>query len=533
MLISFIPMYLIAVAYQELNKAEPDCGTTFTWASRAFGPIVGWLGGWGIIVADVIVMANLVADRRVRTRSPSSATWAGIRSADLANSTFWSTVAGVIWIVVMTYICYRGIEVSARLQYVSAVHRGRRADRASIVALVKVYTGNAEAYSLHPSLSWFWPGGLDFGTIIAPAVLTAIFIYWGWDTAVACNEESDDPGRTPGRAAVISTFLLLVTYAMVTVVGRRVRRCRHRRHRPGQPATTPTTSSLAIGPDLFGNSVLGHIGLAAAVGLDPDVGLRVDADDDPADRAHHAVDGGLQGPPGVVREDPPALPDADRLDDRRWASSPSLFYVLFTLISANLLTALIGSVGLMIAFYYGLTGFACVWFYRKTLTESARDFVMRGVVPLLGGIVLLPIVFIYGLIQYAKTGLADRRQRQQRHDPRLRRRRGRRYRRADARRDPDGRLVGDGPGLLPRPHPDARQQQSGFRCGRRSTHRAIIALWRLEMCRQPDENRAIAAVAPWARAAISSPALTSWLRARCCPASRNCSLVSQPGRISR
>ncbi len=75
--------------------------------------------------------------------------------------------------------------------------------------------------------------------------------------------------------------------------------------------------------------------------------------------------------------------------------------MLFTLVSSNLLTALIGSVGLMIAFYYGLTGFACVWFYRKDLTKSARDFMMRGVVPLLGGLILL-VVFIYGLIQYAK-----------------------------------------------------------------------------------------------------------------------------------
>src|SRR6195952_488532 len=58
-LLAFIPMYLIAVAYQELNKAEPDCGTTFTWATRAFGPKTGWMGGWGIIAADVIVMANL------------------------------------------------------------------------------------------------------------------------------------------------------------------------------------------------------------------------------------------------------------------------------------------------------------------------------------------------------------------------------------------------------------------------------------------------------------------------------------------
>ena len=59
MLLAFVPMFLIAIAYQQLNSAEPDCGTTFTWASRAFGPRAGWMGGWGIIAADVIVMANL------------------------------------------------------------------------------------------------------------------------------------------------------------------------------------------------------------------------------------------------------------------------------------------------------------------------------------------------------------------------------------------------------------------------------------------------------------------------------------------
>ena len=78
-----------------------------------------------------------------------------------------------------------------------------------------------------------------------------------------------------------------------------------------------------------------------------------------------------------------------------------LFYVLFTLVSSSLLLALIGSVGLMIAFYYGMTGYACVWYYRKTFTKSARDFMMRGVVPLLGA-VMLTVVFGYGLIQYAK-----------------------------------------------------------------------------------------------------------------------------------
>ena len=42
----------------------------------------------------------------------------------------------------------------------------------------------------------------------------------------------------------------------------------------------------------------------------------------------------------------------------------------------------------MIAFYYGLTGFACVWYYRASLRESARTFWLRGVLPLLGGLIL-------------------------------------------------------------------------------------------------------------------------------------------------
>ena len=51
MWVSFIPMLLVATAYYYLNRVDPDCGTTFSWATKAFGPWVGWLGGWGIIVA--------------------------------------------------------------------------------------------------------------------------------------------------------------------------------------------------------------------------------------------------------------------------------------------------------------------------------------------------------------------------------------------------------------------------------------------------------------------------------------------------
>ena len=59
LLLGFIPMLLVAFGYRELNKAMPDSGTSFTWATRAFGPYVGWMAGWGLIVATILVLSNL------------------------------------------------------------------------------------------------------------------------------------------------------------------------------------------------------------------------------------------------------------------------------------------------------------------------------------------------------------------------------------------------------------------------------------------------------------------------------------------
>ena len=398
LLLAFIPMYMIAVAYQELNKAEPDCGTTFTWSTRAFGPLVGWLGGWGIIAADVIVMANLA-----QIAGSYSFTFVGglgwTSVADLANSTLWSTVAGVIWIVVMTYICYRGIEVSARVQYALLATELVVLAAFAAVALFKVYTNTAEPYSIKPTLDWFWPAGLDFSTVIAPTVLAAIFIYWGWDTAVACNEESDDPGRTPGRAAVISTFLLLATYALVAVAAIAFAGVGKEGVGLGNEENADDVFA-AIGPDLFGDSLLGKVALLLlAASILTSASASTQTTILPTARTTLSM--------GVYK----ALPSSFAKIHRTYLT-PSvstitmgvvsiLFYVLFTLVSPNLLSALIGSVGLMIAFYYGVTGFACVWFYRKDLTKTARDLVMRGLIPFTGGLILTA-VFVYGLIQYAK-----------------------------------------------------------------------------------------------------------------------------------
>src|SRR5579872_3213233 len=59
LLASFVPMLLVALGYRYLNRADPDAGTSFAWATRAFGPATGWMNGWAIFWADVLVMASL------------------------------------------------------------------------------------------------------------------------------------------------------------------------------------------------------------------------------------------------------------------------------------------------------------------------------------------------------------------------------------------------------------------------------------------------------------------------------------------
>jgi hypothetical protein len=68
-----------------------------------------------------------------------------------------------------------------------------------------------------------------------------------------------------------------------------------------------------------------------------------------------------------------------------------VWYVGLTTVSKNILFDSIAALGLMIAFYYGMTGFACTVYYRRQLTKSLKSFLLIGVGPTLGGLMLLGI----------------------------------------------------------------------------------------------------------------------------------------------
>ena len=370
MLVAFIPMFCIAYAYRELNADHPDCGTTFAWASRAFGPRTGWMGGWGIVVADIIVMANLA-------QIAGQYAFLLFGADGLAANTFWTTLVGCAWIILLTYVCYRGIEVSARLQFLLLAIELAALALFAVVALVKVYSGNAPKGAMHPALSWFNPFQIPSFSALSAGVLLAVFIYWGWDSAVACNEETRDAERTPGRAAVVSTLVLLGIFALVTVACLAFSGV--------APLVKPNNQGDVLA--VLGNEVLGStfgklviLAVLSSAAASTQTTILPTARTTLSMAAHRAI-------PRHFATMHPRFQTPTTSTIAMGVASVA-FYVGLVILSGNVLADSIASLGLLIAFYYAMTGYACAWHFRRELTKGARDVWVKGVLPLVGAVVL-------------------------------------------------------------------------------------------------------------------------------------------------
>ncbi|WP_374101508.1 APC family permease, partial [Tsukamurella paurometabola] len=69
------------------------------------------------------------------------------------------------------------------------------------------------------------------------------------------------------------------------------------------------------------------------------------------------------------------------------------FYAVVKLLSDRALLDTIAALGIMICWYYGITAFACVWFFRRELFTGPHNIVYKFLFPLIGG-TILAVVFV-------------------------------------------------------------------------------------------------------------------------------------------
>jgi amino acid transporter len=215
-----------------------------------------------------------------------------------------------------------------------------------------------------------------------------VFIYWGWDSGVAVNEESEDSTVGPGRAAVVSTLVLLGIYLIVSAAAQAY----------GGPKLLIDNSDDVL-------SVLG--GKIFASPFDKLLILAVLTS--AAASTQTTILPTARTTLSMARQK--AIPKAfGEVHPRHQTPGFSTilmgvvsiaWFIAVVAISTNVLGDSITALGFGIAFYYGITGFACVFFYRRELLKSARNFFYVGVLPFLGGAMLTGI-FVKAFIDYKK-----------------------------------------------------------------------------------------------------------------------------------
>jgi amino acid transporter len=257
----------------------------------------------------------------------------------------------------------------------------------AVVALATVYI-NHPKHSVQPALSWFNPFDISSLSALNGGILLAVFIYWGWDSGVTVNEETEDSSTAPGRAAVVSTFILVGIYLLVATAAQAY----------GGIDSLVNNQSDVFAP--LGKSVLGSpFDKLLIIAILTSASASTQTTILPTARTTLSMARAGAIPSAFGRIHSRFLsPSYSTL----WMGAAStVVFVFLSATSVNLIADAFTSLALTIAFYYGFTGFACVVYYRRHLLDSAKNFFFIGVLPFLGG-AILTFVLVKAVVDYSK-----------------------------------------------------------------------------------------------------------------------------------
>jgi len=334
------------------------------------------MGGWAILATDILVMPGLA-----QIAGEYSLHLAGVAEPGVAAV----TVVGVVWIALMTLVCYLGIELSANMQKVLLGAEIAILLIFSGVALAKVYSGATPGTRV--ALTWFDPFSIGGGDFIQ-AMLIAIFIYWGWDTGASVNEETENPRSAPARAAVVSTVLLVGLYVIVAVAAVAF----------AEPALETYSGDDFLAP--LAHNVLGS-GMDKLLLIAVLTSAAACTQTTILPAARTAISMARAGAlPRSFADIHPRFLTPGFATLAMGAISIVWYLCLVFAFSSDVLTDSVTATAIGIAFYYGLTGFACIAYYRREIFKNLTNFIVIGVVPGAGAFSML-LLLVGSCFNYA------------------------------------------------------------------------------------------------------------------------------------
>lgn len=198
-IITLIAMLFTAYSYGRMVRAFPYAGSAYTYTQRSFGPHLGFMTGWALLLDYLFLpMINyLVIGLYMGESFPSVPTW------------IW--VVGAI--VLVTGLNVLGIRLVARMNFVLV------AFQLVFIAVFAVAAFRAMAGDALPSLTDpFFGAGTETSTLLAGAAILSLS-FLGFDAVSTLSEETHDPRRRIPRAIMLVTIIGGLTFIVVSYLG--------------------------------------------------------------------------------------------------------------------------------------------------------------------------------------------------------------------------------------------------------------------------------------------------------------------------
>jgi amino acid transporter len=359
-ILTAIPMIIIANAYRRLNMWNANCGASFEWVGRAINPYLGFLTGWLMIAAYIIATVS-----GVEVLGPSVLAVFGSNS----TSTWANIAIGTVVGVVMLVIAVVGIKITARAQVGMALVEYVILVGFAIAGLVLVLTHHPGTY--HITKGWFSLSGIDGKGSAVAGFLTAVFIFTGWDGTLYVNEEVRHRRINPGRAAILAVVFLAVIYTLSQVGLQGV----------VSPAKLQANSSSAlvyIAQAMGGGSWAKVMALSLALSVIATTGTGI------------VLTARIVYGMASYRTLPEFLSNVSRRFSTPVAASVIVGVLIIGLTWVYLLTTsvqnafndVVAVTGLLFAVFYILTALATIVYYRRRVFTSVWDALILGILPL-------------------------------------------------------------------------------------------------------------------------------------------------------
>lgn len=364
-------MFGIVFAFRHLNRVVVNAGASYAWVGAIFSPALGFLAGWALIISSVVFM--------VSGTLPAAAATLKLLAPDVADDQRAITVVAALWLVAIGAIVGKGIKLSSYVQVgFTVIEVGVLGLLLALAAL-----GFAPAPAHAVAAAWFTGTGFT-PALFAAGAATSLFALSGWDVTANLNEETRDGGRTAGAGSIVAVVivilllsgfsalsLLLLSDAAISRAGINIVSVVAAKVMPHPWDYLAVVAVMVSTIGTLETSILQFTRTLFAMSRD---------------KALHPRYGRLH----PVYQTP-------------WVATLLITALGLVLLFGSLtlhgiktvINDTVNAVGFQVAFYYGLTGLACAWYFRAEARNGVGPFFLLFLWPLVG------VAFCFAIAVYS------------------------------------------------------------------------------------------------------------------------------------